>query len=299
MVDKDKINKEEKKDISYELLWKAIIRPERDNYIESELGEAKYVHNNKAYTRNDYTLINKKGLLLKASFIQLDRTENNLKVMPVVIYLHSNASSRLEGMKLFPYLFEHNINLLLFDFSGSGLSEGEFISLGWYEKEDIKIIIDFIEKQPGVGKIGLWGRSMGAATVLMYSSGDNRIKAICVDSPFCDFKVLAKELCKKYANIPGFVTETALVFIKKSVKKKNEFDLDDIKPIKYVRNIRIPGLFIHALNDEMVPMNHSIKLYHNYSGEKILSICDGGHNSARLKHINEKIGCFFKSKLYL
>ena len=48
----------------------------------------------------------------------------------------------------------------------------------------MKNIVDFVEKYPGVGKIGLWGRSMGASTSLIYSSTDKRIKAIVTDSPF-------------------------------------------------------------------------------------------------------------------
>ena len=78
--------------------------------------------------------------------------------MPVVIYLHGNSSSRLEGLKIATELFKRGINLFVFDFAGCGLSEGEYISLGWHEKEDLKIIVDFVDKIPGVSKIGVWGK---------------------------------------------------------------------------------------------------------------------------------------------
>ena len=77
--------------------------------------------------------------------------------MPVLIYLHGNSSSRLEGLKIATELFRRGINLFVFDFAGCGLSEGDYISLGWNEKEDLKIIVDFVQKLPGVSKIGLWG----------------------------------------------------------------------------------------------------------------------------------------------
>lgn len=77
--------------------------------------------------------------------------------MPVVIYLHGNSSSRLEGLKIATELLKRDINIFVFDFAGCGLSEGEFISLGWHEKDDLKIIVDFVERIPGVSKIGLWG----------------------------------------------------------------------------------------------------------------------------------------------
>ena len=78
--------------------------------------------------------------------------------MPVVIYLHGNSSSRLEGLRIAPELLKRNINLFVFDFAGCGLSEGDFISLGYHEKTDVGTVIDFVEKIPGVSKIGLWGK---------------------------------------------------------------------------------------------------------------------------------------------
>lgn len=34
-------------------------------------------------------------------------------------------------------LLDRGINLVAFDFSGSGLSEGEYVSLGFYESQDV------------------------------------------------------------------------------------------------------------------------------------------------------------------
>ena len=99
-----------------------------------------------------------------------------------------------------------------------GLSEGKYISLGYHEKHQVKNIVDFVEKYPGVGKIGLWGRSMGAATTLIYANMDKRIKAIVVDSPFEDFRKLAKEMVLGQIKLPGFLVEGAISIIGKSVK---------------------------------------------------------------------------------
>jgi len=79
--------------------------------------------------------------------------------MPVVIYLHGNSSSRLEGLRMAPELMKRNINIFVFDFAGCGMSEGDYISLGWHEKDDLRIIVDFVEKLPGVSRIGIWGIS--------------------------------------------------------------------------------------------------------------------------------------------
>ena len=174
------MNKEDIK-ISYETLWKFIIRPPRDEYDEDLLIDTYFVYKNKQYQRKDYNLISSEGYIMKCSFVEpIDSYRPSIE-MPVILYLHGNSSSRLEGLNNLKLLLNLDINLFVFDFPGCGLSEGEYISLGYHEKDDVKIVMDFIEKLPGVGPIGIWGRSMGAATTLLYAHTDPRVKAICVD----------------------------------------------------------------------------------------------------------------------
>ena len=285
-------------EISYETLWKSIIRPPRDEYDIDQLGEKKFYHKGKVFIRHDYELINKRGNLIKCSFLEHDINTRSDYLMPVVVYLHGNSSSRIEGFRNAPDLLKNGINIVMFDFAGCGLSEGEYISLGWYEKDDVKLIIDFVEKLPGVLNIGLWGRSMGAATTMFYAHSDPRIKAICMDSPFGDFKLLAKELCLKYITLPNFVLTTAMNFVKKTVEEKCGLDIDKLKPILYANKTKTPAFFLHAVTDELISLEQTLKLVENYAGERFINVVEGGHNSLRQKHVLEKIAKFFVTYLY-
>lgn len=218
--------------------------------------------------------------------------------MPVVIYLHGNSSSRIEGLKVLPELLKRHINLFVLDFAGCGLSEGEYISLGWHEKDDVKVVFDYVEQIPRVGKIGLWGRSMGAATSLFFNKEDKRAAATCYDSPFADFSKLSKELCKKHVNIPGLIVSMVLSFVKNSIMERNGLDIYKLNPIDSAPYVTTPAFFIHAKNDELVPLEHSISIFGKYKGEKTLNVCDGSHNTARQKHLQEKVGEFFKKYLH-
>ena len=284
-------------DLSYETLWKSIIRPPRDEYDIDQLGDNKFFHKGKTYIRHDYELINKRGQLIQCSFLEEDIETRESYLMPVVIYLHGNSSSRIEGFRNAPELLKSGINVVIFDFAGCGLSEGEYISLGWFEKDDVKLIIDFVEKLPGVYTIGLWGRSMGAATTMFYAHCDLRIKAICMDSPFSDFKLLAKELCLKYISLPNFVLTTTMNFVKNTVKEKCGLDIDKLKPILYANKTKTPAFFLHAVADELISLEQTLKLVENYGGEKFINVVEGGHNSLRQKHVLEKIANFFVTYL--
>ena len=288
----DAVKKPEK--ITYESLWKAIIRPPRDDYEEEELGSPVFTIEKRHYIRKDFELLNFQGYLIKVSMIEPDIRERPQEIMPCVIYLHANASSRIEGLHIRRFLLKRNINLCVFDFQGSGMSEGDYISLGYHEKNQVKNIVDFVEKYPGVGKIGLWGRSMGAATSLIYTSMDKRIKATVADSPFCDFRKLAKEMVLNQVKIPGFLVEGALSIIGKSVKNRNGMDINEIKAIEAVKKSEVPVIFIHASDDELVPYHHSEDLFKNYKGkDKILKTVNGGHNGRRPPSLMEYVGDFF------
>jgi hypothetical protein len=131
---------------SYDDLWKAVIRPPRDNYKETDLGPEKFMINNKTYKRTDLTLTNKRKLSIKCSFWEPIDEERPCERLPCVIYLHGNSSSRVEAVAEIKILLPMNITLFAFDFSGCGLSEGEYISLGYYEQEDVECVIEFLRK---------------------------------------------------------------------------------------------------------------------------------------------------------
>lgn len=92
--------------------------------------------------------------------------------MPCVIYCHGNSSCRVEAKELVPYLAKENITLFCFDWPGCGKSEGDYISLGWYERDELNVIVDYLRTHRKVSAVALWGRSMGAATTLMHASRD-------------------------------------------------------------------------------------------------------------------------------
>ena len=294
---KHKKHSEEQVRYTYENCWKFIIRPPRDSYDLLELEFDSNLNEKESYIREDYTILSKRGFLMECSFYRVDPSKRIPYIRPCIVYLHGNSSSRVEGKKMSYYLLNKGIDLFVFDFPGSGRSEGEYISLGYHEKEDVRIIIDFVEKLPGVGEIGLWGRSMGAATTLLYSYSDERIKAQCVDSPFADFRELAIYLCKKEINIPEFIINSVLFFLKKTIKNKNDMDIDKLRPIDFAESSKIPTFFIHAMKDELIPYNHTIKLYEKYGGVKSINIVEGNHNTPRQKHLISKIITFFEKYL--
>jgi alpha-beta hydrolase superfamily lysophospholipase len=214
-------------------------------------------------------------------------------ILPCVIYLHTHNSSRLEAREILPVLLPSNINVFTFDFSGSGLSEGEFVTLGWNEKEDLKTVIEFIRNEEKATCIGLWGRGMGAVTSLLYADQDPCIGGIVLDSPFLSLKMLAEEELEKRSSLPGFIKSSAFAFVRKTILAKAKFDVNDINTLEHVMHTFVPAIFSRASEDECISEHHLQDLYSAYLGEKKLVKFSGNHNSRRPNYFLDSVAIFF------
>lgn len=112
------------------------------------------------------------------------------KDIPCVMFLHTRGGCRIEGMFLRQYFLPRTA-LCVFDFAGSGLSEGEYISIGIKEKRDAKQVIEHIRKVFRVGSVFLWGRSMGAVTsILMAKEHPELVTGLVLDAPFSEISTM-------------------------------------------------------------------------------------------------------------
>ena len=278
---------------TYEELWKAVIRPNRDKYRDKDLGPEKFSIKDKWYKRTDFTIRNKRNLKLMCSFWEPFDEEREYPRLPCVIYLHGNSSSRCEVIPEIKYLLPRNITLFAFDFSGCGRSEGEYISLGWHEQEDVECVVNFLRKSNKVSTIGIWGRSMGATTALMYGSRDYSIGGLVLDSPFSSLRVLIDELARDRVSLPDFIVKQALKWIKEIIKEKADFNLDDIEPKEYAGKCFMPAYFCHSKGDTFVNIHHCKDLYNLYKGDKDIVYVKGNHNTERPIHFKDAVVIFF------
>jgi pimeloyl-ACP methyl ester carboxylesterase len=250
-------------------------------------------------SRTDMELLNLRGQRLKCSHFQPIGESRVAAKLPCVIYLHGNSSSRLEALSCLPVLLKYNITLFCFDFSGSGHSDGEYVSLGYYERDDLAVVIEHLRQSGTVGCIGLWGRSMGAATALLHGDRDPSIAGMVLDSPFTSLRSLAEELVDVFigVSLPKWVVSLAMNMIRSTIKGKARFDINDLSPISHVDKTYIPALFVAAEHDSFIKPDHARKLYTTYAGDKNLVIVDGDHNTARPRFFLDSVAIFFHNTL--
>jgi pimeloyl-ACP methyl ester carboxylesterase len=184
-------------------------------------------------------------------------------------------------------LLPADVSVLALDFAGSGLSEGDYVTLGFWEQYDVACVVKYLREANRCSTIGLWGRSMGAVTAILYSIMDPTIASMVLDSPFCSLQKIAEDLVlnvetlQKVPRFTKFAVGLAMKPIRSTIKKKAKFDIKSLEILDLIGKCFIPALFIHGRDDNFVLPMHSELLYNLYSGDKNRIVVDGNHNSMR------------------
>lgn len=256
---------------------KLIIRPPQSKYDIDKLPLVVEVPNFGEVQRTSIPFSNEREQTMYGSLYKAPKPLNDA----CVIYLHGNASNQLEGRFLVSLFCPIGISVFCFDFAGCGCSEGKYISLGYFEAQDLNIIIDMLESQFGFQQFILWGRSMGATVSILALESSDKIKAAVADSPYISIKSLVKQLGRA-RKVPDFIIKSSTESVRNKVSEKANFDIYDVSPLEKVNHIKKPILFIHGIDDKFVIKKNSEILFSRCSSEyKEILLVPGEHDSNR------------------
>ncbi|KAK7233336.1 palmitoyl-(protein) hydrolase [Aureococcus anophagefferens] len=283
----------------YQELVNAIIRPPRAEYDMDDLGPASFEWHGHAFQRVDLELVNPRGMRLACSHWSPAHRTAASPPRPCLVYLHGNSSARVEAVSHLALCLSIGIDLFALDFAGSGKSDGDWVSLGYWERDDLATVVAHLRASGKVSTVALWGRSMGSACALCHGHRDPSISAMVCDGAFADLPQLAEELVQKARDhglsVPGFVVSIALRMVRSSVLKTADFKLEDVSPIKHVDSCFVPALFVAGERDDFIDPAHSRALHGKYAGDKNLVLVEGDHNSPRPRFLYDSAAIFLSN----
>ena len=199
-----------------------------------------------------------------------------------IILVHGYTSEQSSIYDIARHYSDKGYNVLTPDLRAHGLSEGKYVGMGWLDKNDLLLWIDYLLKNYRNSEIILHGVSMGAATVMM-ASGENlptNVKLIVEDCGYTSvWDIFSFELKLRF-NLSTFPVLNAASFI---TNVRAGYSYKEASSIDQIKKSVTPILFIHGNADEFVPVNMAYKLYDNANINKELIIVDGaGHAESRL-----------------
>ena len=173
---------------------------------------------------------------------------------------------------------------LIFNFRGTGKSQGNLDMLGW--SRDLQVAIDFLYGLKGIDKrhLCLLGFSGGAAVSVYAAAHDPRVSLLVACACPADFNSLAgKEMALPSTQ---HFREIGVIRDKDFPKSLKEWlgGFETISPIRWIDKISPrPLLLVHGGADEVVPLEHAYRLYQKAKEPKEIIITPGAKHKLRLE----------------
>ncbi len=206
-------------------------------------------------------------------------SENSSKT---VVCLHGHNSCFASQLKYLPIFLSLGYNVFIPDHRRSGLSGGDTVTFGAYEKHDV---LDWISelraRRPG-DSIALFGESMGAATAIMTAA----------EIPDAVFLI---DYCG-YANFEGLLTRyTDNKYIRKAVMPSIRlvcercfgFDVNECDALEAITRVNCPILIMHSKADKTVNYRNALMLQEAAPQAELHTFEDSIHARSITKYPDE------------
>jgi dipeptidyl aminopeptidase/acylaminoacyl peptidase len=174
-----------------------------------------------------------------------------------VILCHGWTANRYETLPRVKILVESGYNVLTYDSRACGESEGDLISLGYYEANDLLAAIDYL-KSLGIQKIAADGISQGGATIVFASEKSNHLNCIIIESCFDELRNAVNNRFSSMLYIPGAIGSALMIPL---AKNKLGVSVDEIAPVNKIKNIHIPLFIISGEADTRTTPEETKKLF--------------------------------------
>jgi len=188
-----------------------------------------------------------------------------------LVYLHGIADNRSSATGIIDRFGRRGFDVIAYDSRAHGESNGAACTYGFYEKQDLRRVVDTIDSRPVV----LMGTSLGAAVALQEAADDERVGAVVAAETFSDLRTVAIE------RAPFFFTPGTIRRAFQLAETEGRFTIEDVSPEAAARKIEAPVLIIHGSIDRETPPEHSRRVFEAVRGPKqLILVPDAGHNQS-------------------
>jgi uncharacterized protein len=201
------------------------------------------------------------------------RCRSSAPARGTIIYLHGVGDNRGSAVGVIERFTAQRYDVIAYDSRAHGQSGGDVCTYGFFEKRDLRAVVDGVQPGP----IVLIGTSLGAAVALQEAADDPRIAAIVAAEIFSDLRTVATE------RAPRFFSQHTIDRAFRLAEEQAHFDVDSTSPVAVAGRIKAPVLLLHGADDVETPPAHSQRVFAALSGPKRLLLVPGAGHSASLR----------------
>lgn len=196
----------------------------------------------------DVTLTTEDGLKLAAWYVP--RTD--APTDSAVIILHGYPADKGDLVRRTAFL-ALDYNLLFVDFRYFGGSEGNISTVGAKEVMDLLAAVDYLKKERGMRRIGVYGFSMGGAVGIMALERTDDIDAVASEAAYAELRMMAEDLYRNFGPLNKFLSWMTAIGSRLFLK----IDIDDTSPAKAAAETDVPILIIHSRADNVISFRNA------------------------------------------
>jgi len=189
-----------------------------------------------------------------------------------LVYLHGVADNRGSGAGVVRRFVNRGFDVIAYDSRAHGDSGGDACTYGYFEKEDLRRVLDTVPSGPVV----LLGTSLGAAVALQEAADDPRVSAVVAAETFSDLRTIARH------RAPFFLPEPTIRKAFSMAEAQGRFEVAAVSPVAAASRITVPVLLIHGQLDGDTPPEHSMRVFAALRGPKRLILVPGARHNQSL-----------------
>ena len=190
-----------------------------------------------------------------------------------LVILHGVADTRAGSAGLVARFTSKGLDVVAYDSRAHGESGGDVCTYGYFEKTDLRHVIDALAPGP----VFLMGTSLGAAVALQAAAGDRRVAGVVAAEVFSDLDTVVRDRTPRF--VPAWFVQRAL----RVAEERAGFRVADVSPEKAARSIAVPVLLLHGSADTDTPPEHSRRVLASLQGPKRLKLIDGARHNQSLR----------------
>lgn len=230
-------------------------------------------HNPKYNLNLDYEDVeftNPAGLVLRGWFVPAAPNAARATRGLGMVCVHGGGRDRRAWLRHVPMFHNRGYDVLLFDFSEHGVSDGtkRGFSFGIREKDDVMAAVRFMKEQKGLPRVVVLGTSVGGSSAIMAAAEDPTIDGVIAENPVACVEEFALFHLKRM--IGAYAPKAAeSIWMKPLYTLVSRILLLRIgAPFGYTRPYQLiagisprPVMLMHGTADDLVPIDHSTRLH--------------------------------------
>jgi len=242
----------------------------------------------------DITFRNPDGLVLRGWY--LPPPPDGSGRAPAVAFGHGETGDRRDWLGTALAVHDAGFAGVLFDFTGRGESDGDVISLGVHEANDLRSALDTLAARPEVDpfRLAVAGRGMGAVAAIFLAADDARVKAVVLDSPYADLASLIDRIIGGY-HLPSSLFRPVVSDV---AGWRAHYKPATVRPLDGMRKIKAPILLFHGDADTRVPFDDAKALKAAATAPiTLVPLTGADHDTPRPTSYQDRVATFLTKSL--